>query len=82
MNFLKTDEFGKYNGALYWIKSSSAKSIATFSNFPSEAESILLPATKLKVISKQLLPTYKGTVYEIHMEEIEANSDGKYTTLF
>jgi len=80
MNFLKKDHMGHYNGALYWIKSFSARSVEKFSIFPSEAESILLPTTQLKVIRKQPSSSHIG-LYEIDMEEIHAVSASKYNTL-
>jgi hypothetical protein len=80
MNFLKKDHMGHYDGTLYRIKSFSARSIEKFSIFPSEAESILLPTTQLKVIRKQPSSSHIG-LYEIDMEEINAGSAGKYNIL-
>ncbi len=68
------------DGAYYQIKSFSARDISQFSRFPTEQESILLPATKLKVISKRLSSKYSG-VYEFEMEEIDAASTGKSVLL-
>ncbi|CAF3427006.1 unnamed protein product [Rotaria socialis] len=59
------------NGTLFTILSSSARGIVEFSNFPHEAESILLPATKFKVLSNKLSTNRRG-LYEITLQEIEA----------
>ncbi|CAF0995773.1 unnamed protein product [Rotaria magnacalcarata] len=62
---------GSMNGTIFTILSSSAREIVEFSNFPHEVESILLPATKFKVLSNKLSTIHKG-LYEITLQEIEA----------
>jgi hypothetical protein len=69
----------KSKRTLCWINSVSARSIAKFSEFPHEQESILLPGTQLKVINKTVDP-YDKTVNIIEMEEIVMARDGKYIT--
>ncbi|CAF3331923.1 unnamed protein product [Rotaria sp. Silwood2] len=76
MRFLAKDIYGNYNGTLFTILSSSARSIVDFSQYPEEEESILLPATNIKVISKNPSLKYKG-LSEIKVEEIETVSHGK-----
>ncbi|CAF3360528.1 unnamed protein product [Rotaria sp. Silwood1] len=74
MGFLKTDYYGNYNATLFMVISSSARSVADFSHFSTEAESILLPATKFNVISNEISTIHKGLA-EISLEEIEASPD-------
>ncbi|UJR36332.1 hypothetical protein I4U23_029060 [Adineta vaga] len=69
MNFFGKDPYNIYYGTLYTIKSHSARSVQEFSLVPFESESILLPATKLKVIEQRSHPKYVK-VYEIYLEEI------------
>lgn len=76
MGFLTANYLGVYNGTIFTIISSSAKDIAVFSKFPAEAESILLPAIRVKVLSKKLSSTHKG-LYEISVEEIQSQSNCK-----
>ncbi|CAF0866289.1 unnamed protein product [Rotaria sordida] len=43
LGFAKPNYMGQYSGVLYSVLSYSARDISVFSNFPGEAESILLP---------------------------------------
>lgn len=61
---------------LFIVSALSARPVAEFSIFPHEAESILLPATKLKVISnKPHLSDPK--IQEITLEEVEIIPESK-----
>jgi hypothetical protein len=62
---------------LYTIKSHSARGISEYSTFSGEAESILLPATSFKIISKKVSSMNKG-LYEIEVEEV---AEGKLIIL-
>jgi hypothetical protein len=76
-SFMGSSHKGKRT--LCWINSVSAKSIANFSDFPHEQESVLLPGTQLKIINKTVDP-YDKTVNIIEMDEIVMTRDGKYNT--
>ena len=69
MGFLKKNAFGQYSGALYHVDSYSAQSVRELSQYPSEDEAILLPATKLRVI-KRTKHKLHPNVYEVFMAEI------------
>ncbi|CAF0951218.1 unnamed protein product [Adineta steineri] len=66
-------------GSFYRIKSISASSIAAYSKYPSEAESILLPGTKVKIIDIQL--DSKADLYVIDVEAISSDSTGGNVTV-
>ncbi|CAF4167562.1 unnamed protein product [Adineta steineri] len=65
-------------GSLYDIKSISARNITNYSLYPGEAESILLPGTKVKIIKIEL--DSMSRVYVIDVEAISPDStDGTVT---
>ena len=75
--FLQQDPKGKLSGVIYWINSFSAKDVTYLSNYKSEEESILLPATKLQVISKKMDVIYEN-LYTIELMEMASTSQSKY----
>jgi len=64
---------------LFWINSTSARSIAVFSAFPDEKESILLPGTQVKIIDKTIDPKDK-TLIIVTLEEINMVRESKNIT--
>jgi hypothetical protein len=61
---------------IFYIKATSAKPIKDFSKFSSEAESLLLPGTKVKIISKKISP-HDGGTHLVEVEEVANVPDGK-----
>ncbi len=62
---------------LFWIKSTSARSIEEFSAHKLDKEFVLLPGTKLKIINKT-----KNNANKLHivkLEEILVSRESKYT---
>ena len=76
-NFLGSGEMKK--GTLFWIKSSSARPITQFSIYRDEDEFILLPATKVQIISKTI-DLNNNNITIVMMEEIPTVHDSKYIT--
>jgi hypothetical protein len=65
---------------VFWIKSTSVRSISTFSKHWLEDEYILLPSTELKIINKTI-DRENTNLNVVEMEEILVVRDSKYITL-
>lgn len=72
---MRKDLNGRYNGSLFTVLTLSTRETSNFSYYPLESESILLPVSKVKVLSNKISSKYNG------LHEIEMISDDEIALL-